>query len=81
MQAIELETTISSDGKLQIPIAYQQYYGKQTKIVVLLPDMLLEQPPNIGRDIKTLHGILPAPSKAITLEEMDTAIRTRNKHK
>ncbi len=78
MQAIELETTISSDGKLQIPIAYQQYYGKQTKIVVLLPDMLLDKP-NIGRDIKTLHGILPAPSKAITLEEMDAAIRTRNK--
>lgn len=80
MQAIELETTISSDGKLQIPIAYQQYYGKQTKVVVLLPDIPLDKP-NLCRDIKMLHGILPAPSKAVTLEEMDAAIRTRHFNK
>ena len=80
MQAIELETSISSDGKLQIPIAYQQYYGKQTKIIVLLPDMLSDKPTRC-RDIKMLQGILPAPSKAVTLEEMDTAIRARHLNK
>ncbi|MDD2814386.1 MAG: hypothetical protein PHP00_01425 [Thiotrichaceae bacterium] len=80
MQAIELETSISNDGKLQIPIAYQQYYGKKTKIVVLLPDMPVDRP-DVCRDIKMLHGILPAPSKAVTLEEMDAAIKTRHQRK
>ncbi len=39
MKAIELETIINQSGTLQIPLDYQQYYGKSAKIIVLLPDL------------------------------------------
>jgi hypothetical protein len=40
MKAIELETMINQGGTLQIPLDYQQYYGKSAKIIVLLPDII-----------------------------------------
>ena len=38
MQAIELEMLISKDGTLQLPSQYKRLYGKQARIVILLPD-------------------------------------------
>ena len=43
MKAIELETIINQSGTLQIPLDYQQYYGKSAKIIVLLPDIEIEK--------------------------------------
>lgn len=39
MKAIELETIITQSGTLQIPLDYQQYYGKSAKIIVLFPEI------------------------------------------
>jgi len=39
MKAIELETMINQSGTLQIPLDYQQYYGKSAKIIVLFPEI------------------------------------------
>lgn len=39
MKAIELETMINQSGTLQIPLDYQQYYGKSAKIIVLFPNL------------------------------------------
>ena len=43
MKAIELETMINQSGTLQIPLDYQQYYGKLAKIIVLLPDIEIKE--------------------------------------
>ena len=38
MQAIEFETRIEHDGRIQLPKAYHQAVGKRVRLVVLFPE-------------------------------------------
>ncbi|MBI4830984.1 MAG: hypothetical protein HY801_05405 [Candidatus Lindowbacteria bacterium] len=38
MQAIELETNIDKEGKVQLPERYHHIYGRKARLVILLPD-------------------------------------------
>lgn len=38
MQKIEFEADISKDGNLRLPEQYQAWFGKHTKLILLIPD-------------------------------------------
>lgn len=38
MDAIEIETTIASDGTMKLPRRFAKAYGRKAKIIVLLKD-------------------------------------------
>lgn len=38
MKAIELDITIGNDGSMCLPHQYEQIYGQQARIVILVPE-------------------------------------------
>lgn len=44
MQALEINLPIESDGTIRIPKEYENIYGRNARLVILLPD---EDSPNI----------------------------------
>ncbi|HLA34782.1 MAG TPA: hypothetical protein VJ001_07940 [Rhodocyclaceae bacterium] len=53
MQAIEIEAPIDLNGNIHLPEQYHHFYGKEARLVILLPDTP-PQPaaPNLG----TVHA-------------------------
>jgi len=61
MQAIEIETTIDTDGMvraLMMPAAYKKWYGSQAKLIILLPDILRDEQ-SLEKDISPLEKTEP----------------------
>ncbi len=61
MQAIELETTIDTDGMvraLMMPAAYKKWYGSQAKLIILLPDILRDEQP-LEKNVSPLETTEP----------------------
>ncbi|MFP4393387.1 MAG: hypothetical protein ACOC43_15670 [Desulfohalobiaceae bacterium] len=56
MQAIELKTLIDENGRIQVPKKYSYAYGKQVKLVVLLPNE--EKRQNKKRQPGSAKGLL-----------------------
>ena len=48
MQAIELETTISAQGGIELPAECRAFYGRHARMILLLDD-LPSEPPQPGR--------------------------------
>lgn len=38
MQAIEIDVDIAPDGSIHLPENYKAYFGRQARLIVLLPD-------------------------------------------
>lgn len=70
-------TTLTSKGQLTLPKNVRDRLKLQSgdKLEVYLQEdgSILLQPATV--DIKELYGLLPKPSKPVSLEDMDAAIR------
>jgi len=63
MEAIEIETTIATDGTMKLPSQFVRAYGRKAKIIVLLKDEV--RPPV---DLMKHSGSIDWPVDGITYQ-------------
>ena len=74
-----METTLTSKGQVTIPKAVRDALHLRTGDrldFILQPDGTVRVLPVKG-SVKALKGILPKPARAVSLEDMERAIRLR----
>ena len=74
MQAIELETTISSQGGIVLPEECKVFYGRHARMILLLDDVPSPSPiPGRAERQATLRQALGAVAQAGTFAHIDDA--------
>lgn len=61
MQAIELETTIGTDGNLHVPEQYRAVYGQHVRLMLLLPESAAKPQTEKGFDPMAYSNTLAWP--------------------
>ncbi|HRI93786.1 MAG TPA: hypothetical protein PLS93_19360 [Accumulibacter sp.] len=76
MQAIELETTISSLGGIALPAECKALYGRHARVIVLVDDVppaALQSMPGRAKRQEALRQALAAVAQAGTFAHIDDA--------
>ena len=75
MQAIELSTTISAQGGIELPAKFKALYGREARMILLIDDDVVLAPPAPDRlqRQQNLRQALAAVAQAGTLAHIDDA--------
>ena len=71
-----MTTTVTSKGQVTLPVALRRRLGIRagTRLEFVLKDDERLEVVRVGGSARDLKGMLPRPSRALTLDEMDAAI-------
>ncbi len=76
-----MRSTLTSKGQITLPVEIRNKFqlnpGDEIEFFILESEKIECTP--VTTSIKELKGFLPKPKKAVSLEDMDRAIRQRNK--
>ena len=75
MQAIELSTTISAQGGIELPANFKALYGRDARMILLIDDDAVLAPPVSDRLLRqqNLRQALAAVAQAGTFAHIDDA--------